>query len=149
MKLRPSLWIVPIAAAIGAAVTLAFGLAAAVSDGDDLTAVPAAGELLELLAVLGIAGGVFGLIALACIAIPFARVDERGYWQFTRGGGMHLSRPLGHGERFVSFERQLFILRADGEHERLRMFRWTLSKRTWARLEALYPSDVPDPQRAD
>jgi hypothetical protein len=149
MKLRPSLWFVPVVAAIGVAVTLAFGLAAAVSDGDDLTAVPAAGELLELLAVLGIVGGVFGLIALACIAIPFARVDERGYWQFTQGQGMHLVRPLGHGERFVSSERRLFILCADGEYERLRIFRWTLSKRTWTRLEALYPSDVPEPQRAD
>ncbi|GAA2160890.1 MULTISPECIES: hypothetical protein [Glycomyces] len=139
MKLRPSLWIVPIVAAIGVAVTLAFILIGALSDGDDLTAAPTGGDLLELLAVIAIVAGVFALIALVCIAIPFARIDERGFWQFTQGQGMYLVRPLGHGERIVVSERQCFVLCADGEYERLRIRRWTLSKRTWAVLEARYP----------
>lgn len=139
MKLRPSLWIVQVVAAIGVAVTLVFVIAGALSDGDDLTAVPTGDDLLEPLAAIAIVAGVFALIALACIAIPFARIDERGFWQFAQGQGMHLVRPLGHGERIVAAERQLFILCADGEYERLRLYRWTLSKRTWAVLEARYP----------
>ncbi|MFG3342918.1 hypothetical protein [Glycomyces sp. NPDC048151] len=140
MKLRPSLWMVPIVGAFGAAVTLVFGLVDSVQDGDDLSAVPDLAALLEILAVLGIAGGVFALITLACLAIPFAKVDERGYWEVRQGAGMQLTRPLERGERFVASDRRLFVLRPDGEYERLRLFRWTLSKRTWAKLEERYPS---------
>jgi hypothetical protein len=149
MKLRPSLWLVPVVAGIGSAVTLVFGLVNAASEDGGLTAVPDPGELLEMIAVLVIVGGVFGLIALACIAVPFGRIDERGFWQLTQGQGMYLVRPLGHGERFVATGRQCFILRADGEYERMRLYRWTLSKRTWAVLEERYPVELPETQQAE
>lgn len=148
MKLRPSLWMVPVVGGIGAAVALVFGIADGVQDGDDLTVIPDFHELLELLAVLGIVGGVFGVIALACLAIPFAKVDERGYWEFKQGLGMHLTRPLEYGERFVASERQFFVLRTDGEYERLRIYRWTLSKHTWAKLEERYPFEAPERETA-
>lgn len=52
---------------------------------------------------------------------------------------MYLVRPLRHGERTVAADRQGFVLRADREYERLPVRRWTLSKRTWAMVEAQYP----------
>ncbi|MFC3491693.1 hypothetical protein [Glycomyces rhizosphaerae] len=129
MKLRPPFASVPIVAGICGAVGFVLTL---FDPGDDL-------DLVKLLAVTVLCGGIPGLITLACIAIPFARVDERGFWQFLNNQGMRLVRPIGHGERFVVDSRRLFVLRADGEYERIKLYRWNVSRRTWARLEAAYP----------
>ncbi|MDA1358910.1 hypothetical protein O1R50_04710 [Glycomyces luteolus] len=134
MKLRFSFASVPIAAGIAAAAGFVFTL---FDPGDDM-------DFVELAAATAIIGGIVALIALVCLAIPHSKIDERGFWQFLNNGGMQLVRPIGHGERFVVRERRLFVLRADGEYEQLKLYRWSVSRSTWARLAAAYPLELAE-----
>jgi hypothetical protein len=133
MKIRVPIGLLPILSGIG----MALGLA--ISFSGDPTA---EFDLLEWLLAPAAFTGLFALIALLSLAIPFAKVDERGFWYFVKGQGMLLIRPLGHGERFVVADARLWIQRSDGERERMRLARRQTSRKTWALLEAAYP--VPD-----
>lgn len=86
--------------------------------------------------------GIGTLIMLPCAAIPFAKVDEKGFWRWNNG--LRLTRPLRAGERFAIADDRLWIQLADGEWERVRLPRWQTSPKTWARLEAEYPASVRD-----
>jgi hypothetical protein len=129
MKLRYSLTSVPITGGIGAAIGFVLTL---IDPGDSM-------DFVELFLVSAITGAIPAFIALLVFAIPHSRIDEGGFWQLAQSGGMVLMRPIGHGERFVVDERRLFVLRADGEYEKLKLYRWMISRRAWARLEAAYP----------
>jgi hypothetical protein len=132
MKFRYPFASVPIVAGICAAIGFVITL---IDPGDDM-------DFVKLFLVASICGGIPGLITLACLAIPFAKLDERGYWQYLSNQGMQLVRPIRHGERFVVDERRLFVLLTDGEYEQIKLPRWAASKRVWARLEAAYPLEL-------
>lgn len=139
MKLRYSLTSVPITGGIGAAVGFVLTL---IDPGDSM-------DFVELFLVSAVTGAIPALIALLAAAIPHSRIDEGGFWQLAQSGGMALMRPIGHGERFVVDERRLFVLRADGEYEKLKLYRWMISRRAWARLEAAYPLELAEQESAD